>query len=163
MAILYDTYFVVALSFVLFFAVLWRFKVHEMVLGMLDARAETIRNELAEAARLRDEAQALLASYERKRREMEQIAVEIVAKAKEEAGLAADEAKRELAESIKRRLRTADEQIAAAEAAAIRDVKDKAVAVAVAAAADVIAASMSDEAARSRIDAAIDEVGKRLH
>ncbi|TVQ56202.1 MAG: ATP F0F1 synthase subunit B [Rhodobacteraceae bacterium] len=163
MAILYDTYFVVALAFVLFFVILWRFNVHHMVLGMLDARAETIRKELAEAARLRDEAQALLASYERKRREMEQIAVEIVAKAKEEAVLAANEAKRELAESIARRLKTADEQIAAAESAAVREVKDKAVAVAIAAASDVIASAMTDDAARARVDAAIDEIAVRLN
>lgn len=163
MAIFYDTYFVVALAFVLFFVLLWRFKVHVFVLGKLDERSDAIRKELAEAARLRDEAQALLASYERERREMEQIAVEIVAKAKEEATLAAEEAKRELAESIKRRLKAADEQIEAAENAAIREVKDRAVAVAISAAADAITSAMADDASRARIDESIQEIGRRLH
>ena len=163
MAILYDTYFVVALAFLAFFAVLYRYRVHDMLFRSLDARAERIRAELEEATRLREEAQSLLASYERKQREVETMAADIVARAKEDAKIAADQARKDLEVSIERRLRTAQDQIAAAEAAAIRDVKNRAVEVATAAAADVIASSMSDEAANARIDAAIAEIGEKLH
>jgi F-type H+-transporting ATPase subunit b len=163
MAVLYDTYLVVAAAFVVFFVVLWRFGVHEMLLRMLDARADKIRRELDEARRLREEAQTMLAQYERKQKEVEETALEIVARAKEDARNAAVAAKKELALTIERRLKAAQDQIASAEAAAIREVKDRAVAVAVAAAAEVIRGSMTPAAQDARIDAAIREVGARLN
>jgi F-type H+-transporting ATPase subunit b len=163
MAILYDTYFVVAAAFVAFFAMLWRLRVHDMLFAQLDARADRIRQELEEARRLREEAQTMLAQYERKQKEVEDTALEIVARAKEDARNAAEAAKKDLALSIERRLKAAQDQIASAEAAAVREVKDRAVQVAVAAAADVIRRSITPEAADARIDAAIREVGARLN
>ena len=163
MAILYDTYFVVALAFVLFVALLWRYRVQDILFRALDERADRIRRELDDAKRLREEAQTLLASYERKQTEVEGLAADIVARAKEDAKISAEQAKKDLQASIERRLQAATDQIASAEAAAIREVKDRAVSVAVAAAGDVIAKSMNAEAANARIDAAIEDVGKRLH
>lgn len=163
MAFLYDTYIVVAISFVLFFAILWRYNVHGFILSALDARAERIRSELEDAKRLREEAQTLLAGFERRHKEVEGLAADIVTRAKQDAVVASEEAKKELARSIDRRLRAATDQIAAAENAAMRDVKDRAVAVAVAAATDVIRASLTPDAANARIDSAIAEVGARLN
>lgn len=163
MALLYDTYFVVALSFVLFLGILYRYDVHGMALRALDARAERIRSELDDAKRLREEAQALLAGYERRQKEVEATAEEIVARAREEAKISAEQAKKDLQTAVDRRLRAAADQIAAAEAAAMREVKDRAVAVAVAAAEDVIRRRMTPEAASARIDAAIGEVAARLN
>ncbi|PIY73956.1 MAG: ATP F0F1 synthase subunit B [Rhodobacterales bacterium CG_4_10_14_0_8_um_filter_70_9] len=163
MAFLYDTYIVVAISFVLFFAILWRYNIHTFILNALDARAERIRTELEDAKRLREEAQTLLAGFERRHKEVEGLAEEIVTRARQDAAIAAEEAKKELARSIERRLRAATDQIAAAESAAMRDVKDRAVAVATAAATDVIRASLTPDAANARIDAAIGEVASRLN
>lgn len=163
MAILYDTYFVVALSTVLFAVMMWRFKVHELILGFLDARADKIRHELDEAKRLREETQILLASYERRQKEVEAQAADIVARAAEDAKAAADAAKAELARSMERRIAAAQDQIASAEAAAIADIKNQAVAVAVAAAAEALRGAMTPEADAARVDAAIAEVGARLH
>lgn len=163
MALLYDTYFTVALSFVIFVGLMWKYDVHGMLLRSLDARAERIRGELEDAKRLREEAQALLASYERKHKEVEETSAAIVARAKEEATMAAEQAQKDLAASIERRLKGATDQIAAAEAAAMREVKDRAVSVAVAAAAEVIARSMTKKTAAQRIDASIAEVAQRLN
>lgn len=163
MSLLYDTYFVVALSFVLFLGVLWYYDVHKMAGRALDARADRIRDELDEAKRLREEAQTLLASYERKQKDVEAHAADIVARAKEDAEAAAREARKALAGSIDRRIRAAVDQIASAEAAAVREVTNRAVSVAVAAAGDVISQSLSAEAADARIASAIDEIGARLH
>ena len=52
---------------------------------MLDKRADTIKSELEEARALREEAQTLLASYERKQKEVQDQADRIVTAAKEEA------------------------------------------------------------------------------
>ncbi len=86
-----------------------------------------------------------------------------MAHAKEEAQIAADQAKEELAKSIERRLDAAGDQIASAEAAALKEVRDRAVSVAVAAAGDVIAKKMTAEAADKLVEEAIAEVQGRLH
>ncbi|SIN75321.1 F0F1 ATP synthase subunit B [Vannielia litorea] len=158
-----NTNFVVLIAFLLFIGVLMFFKVPALIAGMLDKRAETIRAELEEARALREEAQTVLASFERKQAEVAEQAERIVAHAREEAKVAADVAKADLEKSIARRLAAADEQIASAEAAAVRSVRDRAVQVAVAAAGDLIAKQMGATEANKLIDNAIDEAGAKLH
>lgn len=158
-----NTNFVVLLAFILFVGVLVYYKVPGLIGGLLDRRAAQIRADLDEARALREEAQALLASYERKSREVRDQAERIVARAREDARAAADLAKEELQRSIARRVADAEEQIRAAEVAALRELRDRAVVVAVAAAGDVIARQMTEAGAAALIDAAIAEVETRLH
>jgi len=66
-----NTDFVVLLAFLGFVAVLVYFKVPGLLGSMLDKRADTIQSELDEARSLREEAQSLLASYERKQRDVQ--------------------------------------------------------------------------------------------
>ncbi|MGI3186491.1 F0F1 ATP synthase subunit B [Nioella aestuarii] len=160
---LYNTDFVVAISFLVFIGVLVYFKVPGILMGLLDQRAEQIRNELDEARALREEAQTILASYERKQREVAEQSERIVAQAREEAQLAAEQAKADLKASIARRLAAAEDQIASAENGAVREVRDRAISIAVAAAAEVIAAKTSAADQNKLIDSAIDEVSARLH
>jgi len=158
-----NTNFVVLLGFLLFLAVLVYFKVPGLLGGLLDKRAEGIRDELDEARKLREEAQSLLASYERKQREVQDQAQRIVAQAKAESKIAADQAKVDLEKSIARRVAAAEEQIVSAQNAAVKDVRDRAAVVAVAAARDVIAKQMTAAEGNKLIDAAIAEVGAKLH
>lgn len=158
-----NTDFVVAIAFFLFVGLLAYLGVHKMLLKSLDTRAETIRTELDEAKALREEAQALLASYERKQSEVEAQAERIVASAKEEAAAAADAAKEEIATSVARRLESASEQIGSAEASAIKEVRDRAVVVAVQAAGDVVAKQMTAKSGNDLIDEAIAAVDAKLH
>ncbi|APE42239.1 ATP F0F1 synthase subunit B [Sulfitobacter alexandrii] len=158
-----NTDFVVLLAFLLFLAVLVYFKVPGMMGKMLDKRASDIRSELEEARALREEAQTLLASYERKQKEVQEQADRIVATAKEEAQRSAEQAREELSRSVERRLAAAEDQIASAEAAAIKDVRDRAVAVAIAAAREVIAKQMSAAEGNKLIDDAIAQVDTKLH
>lgn len=158
-----NTDFVVLLAFILFIAVLFYFKVPGMIGTMLDKRAADIRTELEEARALREEAQTLLASYERKQKEVQEQADRIVATAKEEAQRSAEHARDELARSVDRRLAAAEDQIASAEAAAIKEVRDQAVSIAIAAARDVIAKQMSAADANKLIDDAISQVDTKLH
>jgi F-type H+-transporting ATPase subunit b len=120
-----NTNFVVLISFLLFVAVLIYLKVPEKVAAQLDKRADGIRSELDEARAIREEAQALLASYERKQKEVQGQADRIVAHAKEEAAEAAEQAKADLKASIARRMQAAEDQIASAEAQAVKDVRDR--------------------------------------
>lgn len=163
MEIWYDAEFVVAVSLLLFLALLWYFGVHKMIARALDERAGRIRAELDEARQLREEAQELFADFERRQRQIEGQADEIVAHARTEAEQAAERAKEDLKLSIERRLRAADEQIALAEANAVREVRDHAVAVAIAAAGDVLRERLGEDRQRSLVDEAIEDVGNRLH
>lgn len=158
-----NTDFIVLLGFIVFIGVLVYFKVPGMVGGMLDKRAEQIRADLDEARALREEAQKLLASYERKSREVQEQADRIVRQAREESETAAAEARAALEHALARRLRAAEEQIASAEQSAVREVRDRAVQVAIAAAAEALAKGMSAADASARIDASIKEVAAKLH
>ena len=158
-----NTNFVVLIAFLIFVGILLYYKVPGLVGGMLDKRAESITSELNEAKALREEAQSLLASYERKQKEVQAQADRIVASAKEEAQQAADAAKDDIAKSIARRLTAAEEQIASAQTAAIKEVRDQAIMVAIGAAKDVIAKQMDAKSAGSLIDDAIATVGEKMH
>ena len=158
-----NTEFVVLIAFILFIGALVYFGVPGKVTGMLDARAVQIKADLEEARNLREEAKTILASYERKRREVQEQSDRIVAGAREEAMVAAKQAKADLKTAIARRLAAAQDQIASAEASALRQVKERAVSVAVAVAGDVLSKQMTADTASASIDDAIVQVEARLH
>lgn len=158
-----NTDFVVLLGFLTFAALLVYLKVPAKLAGLLDARAAQIKSELDEARSLREEAKSILATYERRQKEVQEQADRIVAAARDEALAAAEQAKADLQVAIARRMASATDQIASAEASAIRQVREQAVAVAIAAAGDVLAKQMTAEGASASIDAAIDQVEARLH
>ena len=163
MGFLNNTDIVVAIGFFIFVGVLIYFGVPGMISSRLDSRAARIRSELDEVRALREEAQQLLASYERKQKDVATQAEEIVAAARREAEQAAEVAKADIRKSAARRLQTATEQIAAAEQAALRAIRDRAAAVAVAAAGDVIRDGLGATEANAMIDRSIAEVGAKLN
>ena len=158
-----NTDFIVLLAFLLFVGILVYLKVPQLVMGMLDKRAAGIRAELDEARKLREDAQAVLASYERKSREAEEQAQRIVETARRDAQDAAEQAKIDLRASVERRLKGAEDRIASAEASAVKAVRDKAIQVAVAAASEVIAEQMGEGRRAELIDRSIDTVSAKLH
>lgn len=160
---LYNTDIVVAIGFALFIGILVYFRVPQLITGLLDKRADTIRSELEEARQLREEAQELRASFERKKVEVAEQAERIVAKARADAETAAKQARVDLEASIARRLQGAEDQIASAEAGALREVRNKAVAVSVMAAADLIARNLGADAAEKLMEDSIKTVETQLH
>ncbi|SET61758.1 F0F1 ATP synthase subunit B family protein [Oceanicella actignis] len=163
MELLHDSYFVVAIAFFCFIGVLLWLKVPAKLAEMLDKRIAAIRQELDDARRLREEAQALLASFERKQKDVEGQVADIKAHARLEAEEAARVAQEQIRESVARRIKAAEEQIQAAEKAAIREVRERAAATAVAAAADVLSGAMTDEQRARMTDESIAKVGGLLH
>lgn len=158
-----NTDFIVTIAFLIFVGILVYFKVPQIIGGLLDKRAEGIRADLEEAKRLREEAQEVYATYERRQREVKSQADEIVANAKREAIAQADKAKADLDASIQRRLKAAEDQIASAESDAIRAVRNSAVATAVAAASEILRQQGAAADRSESIDDAIAEVAARLH
>lgn len=158
-----NTNLVVWLAFLLFVTFLGYMGVHKLLGGKLDERADGIKSEIEDARMLAEEAKEVLATYERKQKEVADQAGRIVAHAKEEAANAAELAKEDLKASIARRLAAAEDQIVSAQTAAIKEVRDSAVTVAVGAARDVIAKQMTAADGNSLIDAAIKDVEAKLH
>ena len=158
-----NTDFIVLLAFLLFIGILVYFKAPSQAARMLDKRAEDIQSDLDEARQLREEAQSLLASYERKQKEMQEQADRIVENARADAKRSAEASKAEIERSIDRRLSGAEEQLAAARAAAIRDVRNRAIAVATAAAKEVVANSIDDGRRDALIDQSIETVKAKMH
>ena len=158
-----NTDFVVLLSFLLFIAILFYFKVPSLLGGMLDKRSDGIQTEIDEARSLRDEAQSLLASYERKQKEAMEQAERILETAKADAASAAEQAKLDLKESVLRRMAAAEERISTAQAAAKKEVRDAAIKVSIAAASEVISEQLSATEADKLIYTGISEIESKLH
>jgi F-type H+-transporting ATPase subunit b len=157
-----DAHFWVHVAF--FLVVAYAFKPVARGIGAaLDARAAKIHARLEEARKLRDDAQEMLAAYQRKQRDAVREAEEIIAHAKAEAKRLQETAAKELEESVARRERMAMERIAQAEAQATKDVQDLAVDVAISAARQVLAQSITAAQAGSLVDAAIAELPRKLH
>jgi F-type H+-transporting ATPase subunit b len=155
--------FWVAVSFVLFILVLLYFRVPGRITAALDRRAESIRNELEEARKLREEAQAILADYQRKHKDVEKEADEIVRLAREEAEALAAETRAKLKESLERRAQLAEDKIARAEEQAMNEVRATAVDVATAAAERIIAQKMTPTASAKLVNDSIKGLKDRLN
>jgi F-type H+-transporting ATPase subunit b len=118
-----DAEFFVLLGFLVFVGVLIYVGAHRIVLKGLDARGEAIQAELDQAKRLRAEATALLASFEKKTAEAEANAAAIVAEARAQAERLAKDAAERMNDFIARRTKQAEAKIAFAEAQAAADVR----------------------------------------
>ena len=117
-----DTFWV-GVALVIFLAILVKFGVPGAIVKALDARGEKVAQELAEARRLRQEAEKLLAEYDAKRKAAEAEAAEIVSSANDEAKRLAAEAEAKLADFVARRTKAAEEKIAQAESQAEAEVR----------------------------------------
>lgn len=155
--------FWVAVAFVLFIGVLIYFKVPALIAGLLDGRSRKIRDQLAEAQRLREEAQALFAEYQKKQQSALKDAGDIVALAEAESERQQAAATVELKAALARRQALAEQRIQQAETAAVQEIRNAAAELAVEAARRVIIEQMKGPAANAAIDRAIDDLSKKLH
>ena len=151
----------VALAFIVFF-VLFGKKLWGAVAGMLDERAAKIRAELDEAARLRTEAEAMLKDARARREAATVEAQQMLAGAKVEAARLAQAAAAEAESAAKRREQMALDRIAAAEKAALDEVRVTAAEVATIAARQVIADGLSASADERLVDQAIAQLPTAL-
>jgi F-type H+-transporting ATPase subunit b len=160
---MFDAPFWALVSLVIFFGIIIYLKVPGQIASTLDRRAASIRNELDQARRLREEAQALLADYQRRAREAEVEAEEIIDQAKHEAEALAVEAKRRMQEYVAGRTRLAEQKIAQAEMQALQEVRALSADVAIAAAEKILSVRAKGEGGAALIDKAIGEVRAKLH
>lgn len=153
----------VAVAFLIFIGVLAYVGVPKLVAKALDDRAARIKTELDEARKLKEEAAALLAEYQRKRADAEAEADSIIAGAKEDAIRMAADAKAKIDEFVARRTKMAEAKIAQAEAQAAADVRSAAAEAAVAAAEKILSAEAKGALAGELIAKGIEDVRKKLN
>jgi F-type H+-transporting ATPase subunit b len=145
----------VALAMLVVFAIMLKARVPSLIAKALDDKIAGIKQQLDEAAKLRAEAEALRDEYAKKAKEA---AAEIVAMkeaAEHQAAEIVDKAKRDSAALIARRQAMAEEKIAAAERAAVDEVRARAASAAAAAAHGLIAAKHDADADRKLVDQTI--------
>lgn len=158
-----DATFWALVGLILFIGLMIYIKVPGIVGRSLDKRADNIRGELNEAKRLREEAQALLAEYQKKRKEAEAEAAALVAAAEREAALLTEEARQKTEEFVARRNALSEQKIKQAEADAITAVKSAAIDIAVEAAGKVIAAKTDKTTQTALFKDAVAKVQSRLN
>jgi F-type H+-transporting ATPase subunit b len=155
--------FWVAVAFLMFLGVLGYFGAHKVLVKGIDDRRDRIKAELDEARRLKEEAQALLAGYQRKQQEVEREAQAIIAGAKAEAERLAAEAAAKMEEFVARRTKMAEDKIAQAEAQALADVRSAAAEAAVAAAESILARTVKDKVADNLLAEGIADLKAKLN
>ncbi|ENN88988.1 ATP synthase subunit b [Rhizobium freirei PRF 81] len=158
-----DETFFAFVALIIFLGLIVYLKVPGMMAKSLDDRADQIRNELAEAKRLREEAQHLLAEYQRKRKEAEAEAANIVAAAEREAEMLTTEARKKTEEFVANRTALSEQKIKQAEADAMKAVRSAAVDLAIAAAETVLAKKADGNVQSGLFNDAVNEVKTRLN
>ncbi|MGE4063298.1 MAG: F0F1 ATP synthase subunit B [Rhodospirillaceae bacterium] len=157
-----DPTFWVGLAFLLVVALTFG-KVSRAVTSGLDTRAAKIRTQIEEARKLREDAQALLAEYQRKQRDAMAEAEKIISSAKAEAARLRTQAEADLEHALARRKEQALERIAQSEAQAVAQVRNTAVDAALAAAESLITRSLDGAKRDALTDKAIGEIAGKLH
>lgn len=155
--------FWVAVAFVLFIGLLIYKGVPGMIGKALDDRAESIKKDIDNARKMREDAQALLAEYQRKAAEAEGEAQKIVEQAKRDSEAMRAEAERKAAETVARRIKLAEQKIARAEMAAIGEVRGAAVDAAIAASEKILAAKTDGEIGQRLITDSISDLKSKLN
>lgn len=155
--------FWVFLGLLVFLAVLVYLKVPGKLAAALDARAAKISSDLDDARRLREEAQKLLAEYQRRRGEAVAEAEAIVAQARREAEALTSEAKARLEDYVIRRTKSVEQRIAQAETQAVAEVRGRAIDVAAAAASRILAEKAKGRMGEELVERAIVAVRENLN
>jgi F-type H+-transporting ATPase subunit b len=162
MELFHDAEFWVGLAFVTIVVAAIN-PVRRTVNAMLDSRAERIRAQIEEARKLREDAQALLAEYQKKQREAMAEAEKIIAQAKSDAARLKIEAEQELANTLERRKQQALDRIAQSEAQAVAEVRNTAIDVALNAAESLIRQNVGATQQQALADKAIAELATRIN
>jgi F-type H+-transporting ATPase subunit b len=150
-------------ALVIFLGVLVYLKVPGMIAKAIDARAVKIRHDLDEARRLREEAQALLAEFQKKRKDAEQEAADLVAAAKREAELLLADAHKKTEDYVTRRTAMAEQKIAQAEREAVNEVRSSAVDIAIEAARRLLADNPEIKAGEELFKSSLQELKSKLN
>ena len=157
-----DPTFWTAMAFIAFIVLAGK-KIWGALAAGLDDRAAKIKAEIDEAQKLREEAQHILAEFQRKQRDAVKEAEGIVAHAKEEAERLREKSEKDLEASLARREQQAKDRIAQAETNAVEEVRAAAASLAIAATRKILVDELDDKAGTELVDEAIKSLPEKLH
>ncbi|MDB2415350.1 hypothetical protein N9W34_06220 [Rickettsiales bacterium] len=158
---LHDPTFWVGLSSVIFFALVAK-PVAKIVSSALDNRAADIQRELDEALRLKEEAQALLASYQKKQKDAKATADDIIKNAQEQVAIIREKSKKDLEELINKRVDMAMQKIAGYEATVLHEVRSNAVDIAIGTVRALVVENIGKDSEDELVNLAISDIDKKL-
>jgi F-type H+-transporting ATPase subunit b len=158
-----DATFFALVALVMFLGIVIWAGAHKKAGAALDARAAQIDKDINDARKLREDAEALLAEYKQKKLDAEKEATGIIAQAKSDAAVYAEDAKKKLADALTRRTKQAENKIAQAEAAAVKEVRAAATDRAIEAASRLIAENAKGKGGEKLIAESIAAVKARLN
>jgi F-type H+-transporting ATPase subunit b len=158
----HDTHIWVAISFIIFVFIAFKLGRKSIVDG-LDGRINEIKEEIETAERLRVEAQELLAQYQRKRRDAEKEAKDILKKAKVQAKELTKSADKELTELMERREGQLTERLRRLEENAIVEIQGHAADLAVAATTEMIIQTLDEKTNTKLNEDTINSLSKHLN
>lgn len=157
-----DPKFWVAVGFVIFIVLAAKY-IWPAIGRSLDQRAAAIRTQLAQAAQLKAEAEALLAQYKKEQKQAIKDAEEIMENAKRDAKSIRDQAAKELKASLERRAQQAEENIARAEQQALNQLRTHLIDVATEATRSVVAKQLAGQKDDPAIDRALAAIERQIH
>lgn len=157
--ILQDTNVWLMVSFLIFGFLVYK-KGKGALLGALDHKIQTIKNDLENAENLRVEAQELLAQYQRKHRNALKESEEIVAEAQKRAEEIRLQAEQDLKDLIERREQQLQDRLARMEQSALDEIQAYAADLAIKATHEIISDKMDKKSHNALIDNTIDALPK---
>jgi len=157
-----DPTFLVAIAFAITIAAAGK-AIYQKISAALDQRSEGIRSDIEEATRLREEAQDLLASYERKQRDAVKEAQVIAERARGEAEYLAKKSVVDLDALLARRERQAKDRINQARITAEDEIRAAAIDVAMEASRRILSKKLAGRNGDALIDAAIKDLPGKFH
>jgi F-type H+-transporting ATPase subunit b len=158
----HDTALWVAISFAVFLIMAFKLG-RKSVTGSLDKKIEAIRTEIQTAESLRVEAQELLAQYQRKQRDAEQEAAQIVASAKRHATRIREAAEVDLVETMNRREAQLQARLKRIEDNAMAEIQGHAAKLAVSATTEIITRTLDEKSGSALADTSVTAIAKHLN
>lgn len=159
---MFDEKFWVFVAFAIFVAAAAR-PVGRIIAAALDERSNRIKEELENAVKMREEAQLLLASFQRKQHDAIKEAEDIIARAKAEADMMLDQAEKALETALNHRIEGAMEKIVQAQKSMVQEVKEHAIDIAISASHALIREQLDKPTAEALFDGAIQDIRKKMH
>ena len=160
---LQNTNFIVLIAFVLFVLAIIYFRAPQFAAKLIDGQIAKIQKRIDDAEKVQADARELLLTLEKKNTEASEHVNNVIKQARDDARLAIEQANSKIDDTVERRTAAAKLQIAAAESAAVEEIKKQAIDIAVDVAGDVINRSMSPEFRKKNIDRSIHEMETHLY
>ena len=157
-----DATFWVAVSFLIFVAVLIYFKVPQKVDSSLNESIKKIREEIDNAEKLKDEAKNILSEYESKMSKSKQEINALIRKAKDQSEKNIIKTNEEFHNIVESRKKSAEEKIRQMKAQAIKDVKNLSVDIAISSVEKIIKNSIDKKKLDKIYISSIEETKKIL-